>query len=115
MVTVDGRTISLECNRNYNNSLFTRNISHLRRMIIQNDFEIVQINIDNYDIGGRDKLIYEYSLKEKDRKGDEIYENLIKYFPDSHSKCDFFFFFAFECSNILLCPCPDLLLWCNVI
>ena len=68
MVTVDGRTISLECNRNYNNSLFTRNISHLRRMIIQNDFEIVQINIDNYDIGGRDKLIYEYSLKEKDRK-----------------------------------------------
>ena len=80
MVTVDGRTISLECNRNYNNSLFTRNISHLRRMIIQNDFEIVQINIDNYDIGGRDKLIYEYSLKEKDRKGDEIYENLIKIF-----------------------------------
>ncbi|MGM9879579.1 MAG: hypothetical protein ACI31R_06130, partial [Bacilli bacterium] len=80
MVTVEGKTISLECNKNYDNRLFARNISHLRRMIIGEDFESIQINIDNYDIGGEDKLIYEYCLREKEGKGKEIYENLIKIF-----------------------------------
>lgn len=80
MVTVDGKTISLECNKNYDNRLLARNISHLRRAIIQEDFEIVQINIDNYDIGGQDKIIYGYCLREVEGQGKEIYENLIKIF-----------------------------------
>ncbi|MGM9879159.1 MAG: hypothetical protein ACI31R_03960 [Bacilli bacterium] len=75
-VEVDGRTIMLECNKKKSAALLIRNKSHLRRMIIDNGFGSVQINIDGYDIEGKDKLYYEYEMKGKN--GEELYKDLIK-------------------------------------
>ena len=79
LVSVDGKTISIECNYKYSNKLFIRNVSHLRRAIIQEDFDIIQINFDNYDFGGKKEYVYCYSLKEE-KGGREAYKDLIKIF-----------------------------------
>jgi len=83
-VSVDGKTISLECNKIKSNLLLNRNKSHLRRMIIESGFEIVQINLDGYDIGKENKLIYSYQITGDYNKN--LYNNLIKIFHINLSK-----------------------------
>lgn len=68
---VNGHTITIECNKNFSKILLERNISHLRRMIVDKGFGVTQINFDNYDIENKNKLIYKYNLT-----GD-FYSNLI--------------------------------------
>lgn len=75
-VQIDGKTISIECNKKKSKELISRNKSHLRRMIIDDEFGPVQVNIDGYDIEGKNKLYYEYKVKGED--GEEFYEDLIK-------------------------------------
>ena len=75
-VQIDGKTISIECNKKKSKELISRNKSHLRRMIIDDGFGPVQVNIDGYDIEGKNKLYYEYKVKGED--GEEFYEDLIK-------------------------------------
>ena len=75
-VQIDGKTISIECNKKKSKELISRNKSHLRRIIIDDGFGPVQVNIDGYDIEGKNKLYYEYKVKGED--GEEFYEDLIK-------------------------------------
>ena len=75
-VEIDGKTISIECNKKKSKELIKRNKSHLRRMIIYDGFGPVQVNIDGYDIEGKNKLYYEYQLKGED--DEEFYKDLIK-------------------------------------
>lgn len=85
-VVAYGRCISIECNKKYGNVLLERNVSHLRRMIMDDGFGIVQINIDGYDIGGRNKFIYIYDIS--DEEGDRLYKDLIKIIHINLSKLD---------------------------
>ena len=74
---VDNKNITIECNKKFNVDLFERNISHLRRMIIDSDeFNIVQIHFDNYDIEGRKKKVYKYNLREESINSN-LYKDLI--------------------------------------
>ena len=75
IVRVNDKVITIECNKKYSLALFNRNVSHLRRTIIDNGFDIVQINFDNYDIEKRNKPYYKFSLS--DENNDKLYENLI--------------------------------------
>ena len=75
-VSINGKAISIECNKKKSAKLIERNISHLRRMIIDDGFDVVQINIDGYDIERKGCLFYEYEMKGKN--GEEFYKDLIK-------------------------------------
>lgn len=75
-VEIDGKTISIECNKKKSKELIKTSKSHLRRMIIDDGFGPVQVNIDGYDIEGKNKLYYEYQLKGED--DEEFYKDLIK-------------------------------------
>ena len=78
-VKVNDKYISIECNRIYSKKLIERNISHLRRMIIENSLEVIQINFDSYDIEKKGKGIYKYSIREESIES-RIYSGLIKIF-----------------------------------
>ena len=78
-VKVNDKYISIECNRVYSKKLIERNISHLRRMIIENSLEVIQINFDSYDIEKKGKGIYKYSIREESIES-RIYSGLIKIF-----------------------------------
>ena len=77
---IDNKKVTIECNRKYNAQLFERNKSHLRRSIIDsNDFEVVQINFDGYDILNLNKAVYKFYIKEESTDSD-LYKELIQIF-----------------------------------
>ena len=79
-IEIDNKKITIECNRKYAYDLLDRNKSHLRRMIVDSDdFEVVQINYDNYDILKKNKPVYRFSIKEETYDSD-LYKQLIQIF-----------------------------------
>ena len=75
-VIIEGKTISIECNQKRSNILLERNLSHLRRMIVDEGLGREQINIDGYDIEGKKEHIYTYNVTGED--GSEMYKDLLK-------------------------------------
>jgi len=79
-IKVDRKLISIECNKGNDDRLQRRNYSHLKRTIAQANKEAVQIHFDNYDIGGKEKLVYSYSIRDEEGNEEPLYHNLIKIF-----------------------------------
>jgi len=80
LIKVDRKLISIECNKGNDDRLQRRNYSHLKRTIAQANKEAVQIHFDNYDIGGKEKLVYSYSIRDEEGNEEPLYHNLIKIF-----------------------------------
>ena len=77
---IDNKKITIECNKKLDKDLIDRNKSHIRRMIVDSDdFEVVQINYDNYDILHENKPVYKFSLKEENSDS-ELYKELVQIF-----------------------------------
>lgn len=78
LIRVDDTMIEIECNRIYSKKLKERNISHFRRLIREYDFPLIQINVDNYDVAGKGKFIYDYSLRSNEDC--DFYDGIINLF-----------------------------------
>lgn len=72
---VDKDVVIFECNRVKSKLLEDRNISHLKRAMIDNS-NVVQINCDNYSTSDSDEISTVYKLV--GNHGENLYENLVK-------------------------------------
>ena len=72
---VDKDVVIFECNRVKSKVLEDRNISHLRRAMVDNS-NVVQINCDNYSTSDSDEISTVYKLVGD--HGENLYENLVK-------------------------------------
>ena len=71
---VDKDVVIFECNRVKSKLLEDRNISHLRRAMVDNS-NVVQINCDNYSTSDSDEISTVYKLVGE--HGEDLYENLV--------------------------------------